>query len=124
TCSSWGFQERPPIQFYTPSDYNAENQNWSISQSREKYIYIANNKGLLEFNGAKWMLYTSLNQSTIRSVEVIDTTIYTGSYREFGYWNRNNYGKLEYTSLSKNLNISFLDDEEIWKIISVDDFIL
>lgn len=124
TCSSWGFQERPPIQVYTPSDYNAENQNWSISQSREKYIYVANNKGLLEFNGAKWMLYTSLNQSTIRSVEVIDTTIYTGSYREFGYWNRNNYGKLEYTSLSKNLNISFLDDEEIWKIISVDDFIL
>src|SRR5690606_9427690 len=95
-----------------------------ISQSKEKYIYVANNKGLLEFNGAKWTLYTSFNQTTIRSVEVIDNLIYTGSYREFGYWNRNHYGKLEYTSLSKKLNISFLDDEEIWKIIAVDDFIL
>jgi len=117
-------QERPPIQVYAPTDYKAENQNWSISQSDEKYIYAANNKGLLEFNGAKWTLYTSLNQTTIRSVEVIDNTIYTGSYREFGYWKRNNYGKLEYTSLSEKLSISFLDDEEIWKIISIDDFIL
>ncbi|WP_238987216.1 helix-turn-helix and ligand-binding sensor domain-containing protein [Confluentibacter flavum] len=117
-------QERPPIQVYTPADYKAENQNWSISQSKEKYIYAANNKGLLEFNGAKWTLYTSINQTTIRSVEVIDNTIYTGSYREFGYWNRNSYGKLEYTSLSEKLGISFLDDEEIWKIISIDDFIL
>ncbi|WP_232731949.1 helix-turn-helix and ligand-binding sensor domain-containing protein [Confluentibacter lentus] len=123
-CVSLESQEQPPIKVYSPSDYKAENQNWSISQSKGKYIYAANNKGLLEFNGAKWTLYTSLNQSTIRSVEVIDNSIYTGSYREFGYWNRNNYGKLEYTSLSKKLNISFLDDEEIWKIISIDDFIL
>ncbi|MGE5942988.1 MAG: LuxR family transcriptional regulator, partial [Flavobacteriales bacterium] len=124
TCFFSESQERPPIQVYTPTDYKAENQNWSISQSKEKYIYAANNKGLLEFNGAKWTLYTSLNQTTIRSVEVIDNTIYTGSYREFGYWKRNNYGKLEYSSLSEKLGIPFLEDEEIWKIISIDDFIL
>ena len=82
-------QERPPIQVYSPAYYKAENQNWSISQSKEKYIYAANNKCLLEFNGAKWTLYTSLNQTTIRSVEVIDNLVYTGSYREFVYWNRN-----------------------------------
>ncbi|WP_111308706.1 helix-turn-helix and ligand-binding sensor domain-containing protein [Confluentibacter sediminis] len=117
-------QERPPIQVYNPTDYGAENQNWSISQSQDKYIYVANNKGLLEFNGAKWSLYTSLNQTTIRSVKVIENLIYTGSYREFGYWKPNIYGVLKYNSLSQKLNIPFLDDEEIWGIIDIDDFIL
>ncbi|AXP80726.1 YYY domain protein [Mariniflexile rhizosphaerae] len=117
-------QEKPPIEVYTPTDYGAENQNWSISQSKDKYIYVANNKGLLEFNGAKWTLYVSLNQTTIRSVNVIEDLIYTGSYREFGYWEQNIYGTLKYTSLSQKLNIPFLDDEEIWNIIAIDDCIL
>ena len=117
-------QERPPIQVYTPTDYGSENQNWSVSQAKNKYIYVANNKGLLEFNGAKWTLYTSTNQSTIRSVSVIDDLVYTGSYREFGYWEQSIYGTLKYTSLSQKIGITFLDDEEIWNIIPIDDFIL
>ena len=49
-------QERPTIEIYRPLDYGGETQNWSISQSKNKYIYVANNKGLLEFNGAEWRL--------------------------------------------------------------------
>ena len=52
-------QELPPINFFSPKEYKAENQNWSISQALNKNIYIANNNGLLEFNGAKWILYPS-----------------------------------------------------------------
>lgn len=117
-------QEHPPIKVYTPNEYGAENQNWSISQSNEKYIYVANNKGLLEFNGAIWQLYNSPNQTIVRSVKAIDNLIYTGGYQEFGYWKKNEYGILNYTSLSKNLNILFLEDEEIWNIVNVEDFIL
>tara|TARA_R110002049_G_scaffold292252_2_gene476646 strand:- start:35010 stop:37817 length:2808 start_codon:yes stop_codon:yes gene_type:complete len=117
-------QERPPIEIFSPKDYGAENQNWAISQSKEKFIYVANNKGLLEFNGAEWELYLSPNKTIIRSVNVIDSLIYTGSYRDFGYWKRNPLGKLTYVSLSDKLNISFLEDEEIWNIINANDFIL
>jgi len=117
-------QERPPIQIYTPKDYGAENQNWSISQSKDKFIYVANNKGLLEFNGEAWNLYPSPNESIMRSVNVIDERIYTGNYREFGFWERNNFGKLNYTSISQKLNIQFLDDEDFWNIIGLDDYIL
>ena len=45
-------QEVPPIKVFSTEDYGAENQSWGISQSSNKYIYVANNKGLLEFNGA------------------------------------------------------------------------
>ncbi|WNH14025.1 triple tyrosine motif-containing protein [Thalassobellus suaedae] len=117
-------QEQPPIQIFYPNDYGAETQNWSITQSKEKYIYVANNKGLLEFNGSKWQLYKSPNQSIIRSVNIIDDIIYTGCNQEFGYWKKNDLGVLLYTSLSKKLNIKFIEDEEFWNIISLNDFIL
>ena len=117
-------QELPPVQIFSPKVYGAENQNWSISQSKEKFIYVANNKGLLEFDGAIWQLYTSPNDAIMRSVKVIDELIYTGSYMEFGYWHRNEKGGLNYTSLREVLKIKFLDDEEIWNIISLDDYIL
>ncbi|MCB4807253.1 LuxR C-terminal-related transcriptional regulator [Tamlana sp. 62-3] len=117
-------QERPPIQIFTPSQYGAENQNWSISQDQNKSIFIANNKGLLEFNGAKWRVYNSPNKTIIRSVAVINNIIYSGSFREFGFWERDNYGNLNYTSLSQQLNIPFLEDEELWNIIGIDDYVL
>ncbi|WP_396602577.1 triple tyrosine motif-containing protein [Algibacter sp. R77976] len=123
-CLSAATQERPPINVFYPEDYGGESQNWSVSQSDERYIYVANNKGLLEYNGAKWNLYNSPNQTNIRTVKVIDSLIYTGSYQDFGYWNKNNFGVLEYTSLSKELDIDLLEDEEFWNILSVDNSIL
>lgn len=117
-------QETPPVEVFPPKEYGAENQNWSISQSKDKSLYVANNKGLLEYNGANWKLYNSPNETIMRSVNVIDNVIYTGCYREFGYWKKNDYGTLNYTSLSEKLGVSFLDDEEIWNIIEVDEWIL
>ncbi|MCB4798272.1 helix-turn-helix and ligand-binding sensor domain-containing protein [Neotamlana laminarinivorans] len=117
-------QERPPIQIFSPTDYGAENQNWSIDQAANKTIYVANNTGLLEFNGAKWTVYPSPNKTIIRSVAVISNRIYTGSFREFGYWEKDAYGKLNYTSLSEQLQIPFFEDEELWNIIGIGDSIL
>ncbi len=116
-------QEVPPIKNYSSNDYNAENQNWAISQSSEKYIYIANNSGLLEFNGANWQLYPSPNNTILRYVNVIDDKIYTGGYMEFGYWEKNEFGKLMYTSLSEKIKADLIE-EDFWKIIKFDSFIL
>ena len=87
-----------PIENYSPKEYGAENQNWAISQSKEKFIYVANNSGLLEFDGAKWKLYPSPNNSIIRSVKVIDQKIYSGGYMDFGYWEKNDLGILTLAS--------------------------
>ncbi len=119
-----GAQELPPIENYTPQQYGAENQNWSISQANDKYIYVANNSGLLEFNGAKWKLYPSPNNTYLRAVNVIDNKIYTGCFREFGFWERNDLGNLIYHSLINELNEPLHEDEHIWNIISFDKWIL
>lgn len=116
-------QELPPIKNFTPNVYGGENQNWDISQSEENYIYVANNSGLLEYNGAKWQLYPLPNNSIIRSVKVIDHKIYSGGYMEFGYWEKNEFGILIYQSLSNKIKDNLVE-EDFWNIIKFDTFIL
>ena len=61
-------QEIPPIQVFSTEDYGAENQNWSITQDENKFIYVANNEGLLEYNGVNWHLFSTPNETIMRSV--------------------------------------------------------
>ena len=117
-------QELPPIEVFKPKDYGAEDQNWSISQGKDKSIYFANNNGLLMYNGARWKLYKSKNSSIVRSVKVIGEKIYTGSYMDFGFWEKNEFGALEYTSIASDKNISLVEDEEFWNILELDRWIL
>ncbi len=117
-------QELPPIIKYPPVLYGAGNQSWMISQDQQNYLYFANNEGLLEYNGTNWELYPTPNESIMRSVKVIDNTIYTGCYIDFGYWTRQANGKLKYTSLSDRLKNKILDDEQFWNILKYDQWIL
>ena len=117
-------QAIPPVNNFSPSDYKGENQNWAVTQTVDKHIVVANNKGLLVYNGANWKLYPSPNETIIRSAEVIDGKIYTGSYMEFGSWEKDDYGRLIYTSLSDKLEIELLPDEEIWRILGIDNWVL
>lgn len=122
-CNLYG-QEIPPIEKFSPEDYGGENQNWRISQTQNKFIYVGNNKGLLEFNGAKWKTYQSPNNTIIRSVTAVGDRIYTGCNMEFGYWQKDKFGELFYTSLIPKLNKKMIEDEDIWNIISYNEWIL
>lgn len=124
TCVMVLAQELPPIQNYSPDDYKAANQNWSITQSSNKLIYVANNEGLLEFNGESWNFYPSPNGSIMRSVKAVGNRIYTGCYMDFGYWTKNNLGNLEYTSITKSIGIDLNEDEAFWSIANIDDWVL
>lgn len=117
-------QELPPIEKYSPADYAGGNQNWMICQASNKFIYVANNDGLLEYNGANWKLYPSPNNTIIRAVNVVKDRIYTGCYMEFGYWQKDTFGKLQYTSLIPSLDVEMIDDENVWSILNFEEWIL
>ncbi|WP_299110690.1 triple tyrosine motif-containing protein [uncultured Winogradskyella sp.] len=117
-------QEVPPIQVFNPQDYSAEDQNWAISQNENDFIYVANNKGLLEYNGAYWQLYESPNDDILRSVHVVGDRIYSGGYMDFGFWTKNKFGGLHYKSLTKNKAFKIKEDEEFWGIIDIEGFVL
>jgi len=117
-------QELPPIIKFSPGNYSAGNQNWMISQDNSRFMYFANNEGLLEYNGMAWNLYPSPNETIIRSVKVINKRVYTGCYMEFGYWERQSNGILSYFSLSKSVKNKILDDEQFWNIAQYDRWII
>ena len=117
-------QELPPIKIVTPQEYGAENQNWDISQSADNLIYVANNGGLLEYNGAEWKLYAVPNKSIVRSVKAIDNKVFTGSFMDFGYWQKNKLGVLEYYSLKEIFNLELIEGEQFWNIEYVDDWLI
>ena len=117
-------QQLPPIVKYSKEVYNAGIQNWMISQDNQRFMYFANNEGLLEFNGSKWILNPSPNETIIRSVKCINDKIYTGAFMEFGYWERAENGELIYTSLSNSIKSKIKDDEQFWGIFPFDNYIL
>ncbi len=117
-------QYAPYFQNYDLSQYNASNQNWGISKADDGQIYIANSKGLLAFNGSKWTLSTLPNKTMLRAVHAVGQRVYIGSYEEFGFWKRNKFGQLQYTSLSDSLKPKEILNEEFWQIISIEDAIV
>lgn len=117
-------QELPPIKNYSPREYAGEYQNWDISQTSTKTIFTANHMSLLEFDGSTWHKYQLPEPSIIRSVKVVGDSIYTGSYKEFGYWKKKNTGELSYTSLSDQLSVPMAEDEEFWEILPLGGTIL
>lgn len=109
----------PLVQQFTKNNYNAGNQNWSVAVANDGIIYVGNTEGLLSFDGHYWKLHPLKNKSTVRSVQTAaDGKIYTGGFREFGYWERKPSGKLHYHSLSNLVSDKeLLLNDEIWKII-------
>ena len=102
---------------YSINNYNAHNQNWGIDIDTFGIVYVANNKGLLRYNGQQWRCYPLPNRTIVRSVLVAGDRIFTGSYEEIGYWENTPTGELSYHSLShliKENNKS----EEFWQIIA------
>ena len=98
-------------------DYGASNKNWAIGQDERSVLYFGNDIGLLEFDGIEWRLNELSNKLAIRSVAVLShRTLFTGSYEEFGRWDRDFSGKLVYTSLSAGIDRSFFRNDDFWKI--------
>ncbi|WP_318309098.1 helix-turn-helix and ligand-binding sensor domain-containing protein [Flagellimonas crocea] len=115
--SIYGQQLLPPIQNYQLLDYKGGTKNWDISVNERGELFVANNKGLLHFNGEEWTLNKLPNNTIIRSVESVGDRIYTGSYEEFGYWTKDEFGELGYTSLTHLIKDHTFTSEEFWEIL-------
>lgn len=118
-------QDVPHVRNFQPADYGAQNQNWSITQSREGWIYVGNNGGLLEFDGASWRQFSMPEKQTVRAVAAgRNGEIFCGGFAEFGFWQPNSGGNLAYTSLSNQVRAEHLEKEEIWHILPMPDYVL
>jgi ligand-binding sensor domain-containing protein/DNA-binding CsgD family transcriptional regulator len=107
----------PPIRNYKIFDYNAASKNWGLAINEKGELFAANNKGLLHFNGEDWNLYELPSKTVIRSVAYIKGKVYTGSYEEFGCWEKDDTGLMRYTSLTHLIKDHAFTSEEFWQIL-------
>ena len=112
----------PDVRNYKRNEYKGGTQNWNIDQDKNGNLYFANNNGLLQFDGSSWRKYPLPNLTSVRCLKIDNSgKIFVGGYNEFGYFQPDNKGKLQYTSLSKKVDknkIKIIDF--IWKIHSID----
>lgn len=121
-CQMFG-QRRPPIHNFNIHDYQAGIQNWGIAYG-DKNVFVANNEGLLEFDGNTWRFYELPNKTIVRSVAYFDGKVYTGSYEEFGYWEKTKTGDYNYVSLSERISGKNIETESIWSIYKLKEAII
>lgn len=115
----------PVVRQFTKQDYKASNQNWAVAQDSEGMVYFGNNQGLLQFDGGNWILYHMPENKLVRSVYIDhNDRIYVGSFEEFGYFEKNRYGELVYTSLSSGLKDYQMMNDEIWTIHQMGDKVI
>jgi AraC family chitin signaling transcriptional activator len=116
SCHLYSQELLPFVENYNKSNYQGDNQIWNVAQGNDDAMYFANNYYLVRYNGVVWEKYSLPNKTIIRSIMVDGNRIYSGSYKEFGYWFRKE-GKMHYASLSHgNKVFDDKNNEEIWKI--------
>ncbi len=115
---------KPTVTNYTSRQFDASNQNWACGQDDDGIMYFGNNDGLLVFDGARWKCYPVPGHYIVRSVTVDGNRVYTGSYQQFGYFSRDDFGEMRYTSISDSIDPALFNDDEIWKIERAGDYLI
>ena len=118
-CVSQNTIGLPNIVTYNKISYKGGLQNWKIKQDKNGILYVANNEGLLSFDGKYWKIYPLPNKTIVRSVEIADDgKIYVGGQDEIGFFAPNSNGKLVFHSLIENLDKNDRSFADIWDIES------
>jgi len=66
-----------PVTNYSPVEYGAMPQNWCIVQDHRGVMYIANNEGILEYDGKKWRQIILPDDPTIRSLSISEEGVWS-----------------------------------------------
>lgn len=106
----------PTIHNYSVNDYNADVFNHAVVQDNRGLIYVANNSGVLEYDGSHWRLIKLPNKSRVYSLTVdkIKNRVYVGGVGEFGYLTPNKQGKTAFVSLLKMVPKTHRRFTQVW----------
>ncbi len=96
-----GAQEagRYPLVNFHHRQYNGHSQSWSITQDYRGMIYVANNIGVIEFDGSDWQ-HIPINNALARCLGTDSTgRVWVGGQDEVGYLAPDSSNSLKYYSL-------------------------
>jgi DNA-binding CsgD family transcriptional regulator len=121
-------REAPRVINFSKAQYQAQNQNWMISQDNDWRMYFANSAGVMQFDGAKWDVQPIPDRRTPRAIACApDGRVYWGAFGTFGYSEPNASGGQEqqlWRLLRDTADLQKAQREEIWNIFLHNDFVL
>ncbi|MEL7223239.1 MAG: hypothetical protein AAGJ93_18075, partial [Bacteroidota bacterium] len=103
-----------PIQNFSPADYQAGIQNIDFAQNRDMSLFVANNLGVLSYDGNTWTVHAPTSGKKVRSLafDEKNNRLYVGSQGAFGYfeadWN--------YVSLADKIPASSQGFDDVWDV--------
>ncbi|MCU0374883.1 MAG: hypothetical protein MUF24_06205 [Chitinophagaceae bacterium] len=104
---------------FTRDVYQAGAQNWAFQQDESGTIYVANNEGLLTFNGAFWRVHPLPNSTILRSIAFgRGKQLFAGGQDEIGYYEPDATGRLGYRSLIGQIPVQYRQFADIWHIVT------
>ena len=110
----------PDVVNYPKKNYGGGLQNWDISQDSSGIVYVANNEGLLSFDGRYWNLHPLPNRTIARSVLAgRDHKIFVGGQDELGYFYPDAAGRLKYESLLGKIAEKDRSFGDVWDIVQI-----
>jgi DNA-binding CsgD family transcriptional regulator len=123
-CQSDSFKNLrsvPLKKHFSSDDYQGGIQSWAFDQDTSGILYVANNMGLLEFDGNTWTKHEVPNCTRVRAVKVDHLNrIFVGGQGQIGYFQMTEYG-LDFTSLLSLLPPEQQVIAETWEILYNDD---
>jgi hypothetical protein len=119
TGELWASIGRYPIQNFTPSDYRAGIQNIDFAQNRDMQLFVANNLGVLSYNGSDWEVHAYKTGKKQRSLAFDEShnRLYVGTQGDFGYFEHD----WSYVSLVDLIPADARNFDEVWDVFIVRD---
>ena len=101
---------------YSYREYDHQPQNWGLAQAPNGLIYVANNAGVLEYDGVSWRIIGVPDYKIVRSLAIDPTgTVYIGGKGDIGYLAPDAKGSLQYVSLSDQLKGDQKNFSNVWR---------
>jgi ligand-binding sensor domain-containing protein/DNA-binding CsgD family transcriptional regulator len=113
----WPSLGTPVIRNFSREMYRGGTQNWGAVQDGRGQIWMANNQGLLEFDGLNWRIHPLPNRTIVRSVGTDSAgRVYAGGQGEVGMLAPDEQGAWGYTSLLDRLPEGDRLFEDVWNL--------
>lgn len=109
----------PVVTNFGARQYSGQLQNWGATQMPDGTICVANNDGVLTFDGYTWRKYRVPGNHIVRSVMADGERLYVGSFEQCGYFEAGADGHWRYSSISDTLPAGTLNDDEFWNIVKL-----
>ncbi len=115
----------PRITNYYADDYKAEAGNWSIVQDDQGLLYVANDGGLLTFDGAAWRLFSDPVAGLSRTLtKDRQGRIWGGNIGDLGYYAYDSIGQMAFVSMKHSIPKAYRNFQDVWMAHAMGDTLM